>query len=62
MSLSLELTDDQAIELAGLLEAALSDLSYEIADTDNFDFRTGLKQRRKHLAAIAAMLASATQD
>jgi hypothetical protein len=34
------------------LESYLSDLSYEIADTDQFDFREQLKAKRQVLSKI----------
>jgi hypothetical protein len=54
--MELELTDDQASELRMLLDGALGELSHEIADTDNPQFRQGLRDRRVALEAIAHQL------
>jgi hypothetical protein len=51
--MKLELTEDQASELELLLGGALSELSHEIADTDNAQFRQRLRDRRVALEAIA---------
>lgn len=40
----LALTEDEAGTLRKALESYLSDLRMEIADTDAYDFREGLKQ------------------
>ncbi|HXX90857.1 MAG TPA: hypothetical protein VEI83_11620 [Acidimicrobiales bacterium] len=50
--MELTLTQEQAEELAVLLDAALRELSHEIAATDNAEFRAGLRARRDRLAAI----------
>ncbi len=52
----LELTEHEAQYLAETLTSVLSDLSYEIADTDNFDFRETLKEKRDALTRIAEEL------
>ena len=41
---------------AGLLESSLGDLSTEIADTDNAEYREGLRQRRAVLESILFLL------
>jgi hypothetical protein len=51
--MELELTEDQASELEQLLDGALGELSHEIADTDNPQFRQRLRDRRGALEAIA---------
>ena len=51
--MELELTNDQALELKLLLDGALGELSHEIADTDNPQFRQGLRDRRVALEAVA---------
>jgi len=56
--MQLELTDEQREELSRLVADALSDLSSEIADTDNPEYRNLLRDRRVHLAAILAQLVS----
>ena len=42
----IELTEAQCAELQRLLEGTLGDLSTEIADTDNAEYREGLRERR----------------
>ena len=39
----IELTEVQCAELQRLLESTLGDLSTEIADTDNSEYREGLR-------------------
>ncbi len=50
--MTLQLSDEQAAELRSLLDAALRDLSHEIAATDNADFRSGLRQNREVLESV----------
>jgi hypothetical protein len=52
----LELTEGQCAELQKLLEGALGDLSSEIAGTDNFEYRQGLRERRSVLEAVLYQL------
>jgi hypothetical protein len=52
----LELTEGQCAELQKLLEGALGDLSSEIAGTDNFEYRQGLRERRATLEAVLYQL------
>ena len=54
--MKLELTTDQAQELENLLGMCLPDLSSEIADTDNPEYRAGLRARRDRLSEIAETL------
>lgn len=61
MNTRLELTSEEATELDDLLEGAVSDLSMEIANTDSYDYRNKLKQRRDTLAAIRRKLQAATE-
>jgi len=57
--MNLVLTDAQAHEMRSLLEAALREISHEIADTDNAQYpdnaqhRLGLVTRRRLLNEIA---------
>ena len=44
------------------LESYLSDLSYEIADTDQFDFREQLKAKRAVLNKILNAVKQARED
>jgi hypothetical protein len=50
------LEEGEAAELLALLDAAIADLSPEIADTDNAHYRAMLRQRRDVLRAIRAKL------
>jgi hypothetical protein len=54
--MKLELTTDQAQELENLLGMCLPDMSSEIADTDNPEYRAGLIARRARLSEIAETL------
>jgi hypothetical protein len=42
---TLQLSGDERVELRDILTSYLSDLRMEIADTDSYDFRQGLKKR-----------------
>jgi hypothetical protein len=52
----IELTEVQCAELQRLLENTLSDLSSEIADTDNAEYRDGLRERRTVLESVLFQL------
>lgn len=52
----LELDDAEAVELRTLLDAALHDLSHEIAATDNAGYREQLRERRRALEAVRTRL------
>jgi len=52
----LELTQEKAEFLVSALESVLSDLSYEIANTDQQDYRNMLKRRRDAMNEVAASL------
>jgi len=45
-------------EVLRVIDAAVSDLSMEIADTDNATFRAGLRARRDLLVGVSAKLRS----
>ncbi len=47
---------EQAL-LHEVVERFLTDLRTEIADTDNFDYRNGLKEKRDTLTALGERLA-----
>lgn len=51
-----ELTDDETAELVQVLDGALSDLSPEIAATDNPEYRALLRDRRERLRSVRAKL------
>jgi hypothetical protein len=52
----IELTEEQCAELQRLLEESLGDLSTEIADTDNAQYREGLRARRRVLESVLYQL------
>jgi len=54
--MELTLSTEQAEELHRLLDDTMSELSHEIAATDNADFRAGLRERRDLLASIRGQL------
>ena len=56
MATTLDLNDKQQEILREILNSAVSDLRYEIADTDNSEFKDNLKARRDELAAILEKL------
>lgn len=56
--MELRLDEGEATELRELLSEALSDLSSEIADTDNPDFQRSLRSRRERLEKIRQQLGS----
>lgn len=58
MTFQLDPEDTEII--VDVLQAALSDLGMEIADTDRLDYRRGLKRRRVAIErALAAMRSAA---
>jgi hypothetical protein len=54
----LELSAEEARELAGILKDYLSDLRMEIVDTDSQEFRDGLKKRKEFLTRVVDQLKS----
>ena len=50
----MELTDEEAADLATTLRGTLGDLSSEIAATDNAAYRDGLRARRASLERVLA--------
>jgi hypothetical protein len=54
--MQLFLDGDQVGELRDLLQGAVADLSHEIADTDNWEYRKRLRQRRDRLEAVRRQL------
>ena len=54
--INLELDEQETEVLSKVLRNYLSDLSYEIADTDNLDFRNELKAKRAVLEKISQSL------
>ena len=56
MATNLELQPDELDVVREVLTSAISDLSPEIAGTDNFEYREGLKARREVLQGVVARL------
>lgn len=52
----IEMTPEEAQILLEILEVYLSDLRMEIADTDQMDFREGLKRREVFLKELIQKL------
>jgi len=57
----LDLTDEETTVLRSALESYLSDMRYEIADTDRMDYRNGLKERKAVLRKVADALTDDSQ-
>ena len=56
MAKSIELTGDQQEILSDVLKSTLGDMSYEIADTDNSEYKEQLKKRRDALKAVLELI------
>jgi hypothetical protein len=54
--MEIRLDDSQVTELRQLLSGALSELSSEIANTDNAEYRRTLRERREHLERLRRQL------
>lgn len=54
--IQLELNDSEKQTLIEVLESYLSDLRYEIADTDSMDYREQLKSKKAVLEKTVAAL------
>lgn len=52
----IEISEEQDAELHRLLESSLTDLSSEIAGSDNADYREGLRQRCTVLESVLCRL------
>jgi hypothetical protein len=57
--MELRLDDDQADLLREVLDLTLRDLSYEISDTDNPEYKRGLRDRRDSLRSVRELLGGA---
>ena len=55
----LDLEDTEAQVLSEFIESTLSNLSYEISDTDTKSFRDALKAKRDMLLRVDEVLAAA---
>jgi len=60
--MKVELSDEQTEELGVTLATVISDMSGEIADTDNPGFRRELQARRARLRSIVESLDPASSD
>ena len=56
--MQIDLNDEDAQLLKDVLTGVISDLSPEIADTDNAEYRRQLKDRRTRLQTILASLST----
>jgi len=56
MATNVELEPAELDVIREVLTSAISDLSPEIADTDNFEYREALKARREVLRGVVARL------
>jgi hypothetical protein len=54
--MELELSTEDVVELTTVLDNTIRNLSPEIADTDDPDYRAMLRQRRERLRAIREKL------
>ena len=54
--MQLSLSPDELDALRRLLDEALGDLSFEIADTENPDYRAHLRDRRDRLTSIRQLI------
>jgi hypothetical protein len=59
VELELDLSDEERQILEEVLDAAVSDLRMEIADTDSYDFRQMLKGRKLTLMKVLAAVTDA---
>ena len=57
--IQLDLKDDEARLLQEFVKSTLSNLSYEISDTDTKNFRDALKAKRDMLARVDEALTAA---
>jgi hypothetical protein len=57
----LELSREDAEALAQVLESELSDLRYEISNTDSLDYREKLKRTKAVLEDVVGQLGAARQ-
>ncbi len=53
---SIQLTEDEASVLKGVLESYLREVSSEISNTEKFEFRESLKRERETMARVLASL------
>lgn len=58
---NLELSKHEGEVLTEMLESVISDLGYEIANTDSANYRDGLKGKRAVAAAILQRLRDAAE-
>jgi len=60
--MNIELDNDQSELLREVLDSVFRDLRYEIADTDNYDYKQGLKDREATLVSILSMVGGPLPD
>jgi hypothetical protein len=56
---TLELSREEATDLADALRSYLNDFHDEIVNTDDFDYKQALQQKRERLEAVVARLGGA---
>ena len=54
--IQLDITEEERQVLAGVLQSYLSDLRMEIANTDSYDFRQLLKDRKEVLEKVLRLI------
>lgn len=59
--MQLDIDDEDVQLLTEVLSSVVSDLSPEIANTDNYEYRRGLKDRRDRLRALLEALGAASE-
>lgn len=62
MSITLEIADDHAVVLREVLDLTLRDLRYELADTDNPEYKRRLRDRESVLRALLEPLGGPLPD
>lgn len=60
--IQVDLTNEEKELLSDVLSSTLKNLSYEIADTDAYDYREGLKKRRDALQKLKHAIDTAQSD
>ncbi|HEU4456291.1 MAG TPA: hypothetical protein VFR81_24710 [Longimicrobium sp.] len=58
--LTLELSREEAADLADALRSYLNDFHDEIANTDDFDYKQALQRKRERLEGVVARLGTET--
>lgn len=59
---TLELSREEATDLADALRSYLNDFHDEIVNTDDFDYKQALQQKRERLEAVMARLGGGSES